>query len=115
MMKRQLLLACIILTLSTPLIFSGTTGKIAGTITDADNGEPLPGVNIVLEGTTMGAVTNLDGYFVILNVPPGSYSIKASYIGYTAQRATEVVVKIDLTTELNFKMKQEAIARKSSS
>jgi CarboxypepD_reg-like domain len=109
-MKKTLFLTLVALILSTPLIFAGTTGKITGTITDADNGEPLPGVNVVLEGTTMGAVTNLDGYYVILNVPPGGYTLKASYIGYTAERVTNVIVKIDLTTTQDFKLKQEAVA-----
>lgn len=110
-MKNALLLTLVSLVLFVPLVgFAGTTGKIAGTITDADNREPLPGVNVVLEGTTMGAVTDVNGYYVILNVPPGSYSVKASYIGYTAYRVTNVVVKIDLTTTQDFKMKPEAVA-----
>lgn len=50
--------------------FAGTSGKIAGHIRDADSKEPLPGVNVVIEGTMMGAATDLEGYYVILNVPP---------------------------------------------
>ncbi|MDZ7288565.1 MAG: carboxypeptidase-like regulatory domain-containing protein [candidate division KSB1 bacterium] len=109
-MKRLLLLAFIALVLLPQLILAGTTGKIAGTVTDADNGEPLPGVNVILEGTTIGAATNIDGYYVILNVPPGTYTLRASYIGYANYRVTEVVVKIDLTTTIDFKMKPEVLA-----
>lgn len=92
-----------------PMLNAGTTGKITGMVTDADNGEPLPGVNVLLEGTTIGAATNLQGYFVILNVPPGVYNLRASSIGYTSQRFTNVVVKIDLTTEVKIQMKTEVL------
>ncbi len=59
------------LILLTAVAFSGTTGKIAGTVKDAKTGEPLPSANVVIEGTTLGAATNPDGYFAILNIPPG--------------------------------------------
>jgi len=109
-MKKLPLLALVVFVLSAPFMFAGTTGKIAGTIIDTDNGEPLPGVNVVLEGTTLGAVTDINGYYAILNVPPGAYSVKATYIGYTAYRFTEVTVKIDLTTTVDFKLKPQVLA-----
>ncbi len=109
-MKKSFLSVSLCLIAAAQFVFAGTTGKVVGTVTDADNGEPLPGVNVILEGTNMGAVTNADGYYVILNVPPGTYTIKASYIGYTTYRTTEVVVKIDLTTTVDFKMKPEILA-----
>jgi len=111
LMKNVLLLTLIALVLFAPFVsFTGTTGKIAGTITDADNREPLPGVNVVVEGTTLGAVTDVNGYYVILNVPPGMYTLRASYIGYATQRITSVSVKIDLTTTIEAKMKAELVA-----
>ncbi|MCB0314181.1 MAG: carboxypeptidase-like regulatory domain-containing protein, partial [Calditrichaeota bacterium] len=61
---------------------AGTTGKIAGRISDAKTGESLIGVNLQLEGTALGSSTDVDGYFVILNVPPGLYNLNISYIGY---------------------------------
>ncbi len=109
-MRKLLLLACLAFLGTSSVIFAGVTGKIAGTISDGGSGEALPGVNIVLEGTTMGAATDLNGYYVILNVPPGVYTVKASFIGYTTQRVTSVTVKIDLTTEQNFQMKTEVLA-----
>jgi hypothetical protein len=50
--------------------FSGTTGKIAGTVKDKKTGEPLIGANIRLEGSALGAATNIDGSYFIINVPP---------------------------------------------
>ena len=51
------------------LLLAGTTGKITGSVRDADSGDPLPGANVVIEGTMMGAASDLEGYFVIINVP----------------------------------------------
>ncbi len=91
------------------LLFAGTTGKIAGTITDVETGETLPGVNVIIEGTSFGAVTNLEGYYVILNVPPGTYVLKAKMVGYAEQRIQDVKVNIDLTTPLNIKLKPQVL------
>lgn len=92
-----------------PHAFTGTTGKIAGTVVDAQTGEPLPGVNVVLVGTTLGAATNLDGYYVILNVPPGVYTLRSSFIGYTPHTVSNVRVNIDLTTTVDMKLKPEIL------
>ncbi|MFH1011500.1 MAG: carboxypeptidase-like regulatory domain-containing protein, partial [bacterium] len=55
-------------------LFAGTTGKIAGFVKDAASGEPLIGANILVEGTTLGASADVEGYFFIINVPPGTYT-----------------------------------------
>jgi hypothetical protein len=54
-------------------LFAGTTGKIAGRIVDQETGESLPGVNVVVKGTTLGSTTDLDGYYVILQVPQSAF------------------------------------------
>jgi len=88
-------------------IWAGTTGKIAGFVTDSENGEPLAGVNITIEETHLGAATDLDGHFIILNIRPGKYSVKASFIGYRTVEAKNTVVNIDLTTKINFLLESE--------
>jgi len=85
-------------------LFAGTTGKISGVVVDSETKEPLPGVNIVVEGTTLGAATDLNGQYNILNIPPGVYELKAMMIGYTSQITQNVLVKIDLTTKINFSL-----------
>lgn len=50
------------------LLYAGTTGKIAGVVKDKETGEPLPGANVIIVGTTYGASANLDGEYVILNL-----------------------------------------------
>ena len=64
------------------VLFAGTTGKIAGKITDADTQEALPGANVTIVGTNMGAATNVDGEYFILNIPPGNYSVRITMMGY---------------------------------
>lgn len=71
-------------------------GKL-GLVTDAETGEPLPGVNAVIEGTAIGATTDVEGYYVILKVPPGEYWVRASFIGY-ASVVAEGVVALTPTT-----------------
>jgi len=90
-------------------LFSGTTGKIAGVVTDAETGEPLPGVNVYLEGTTRGAATDLDGFYVIVNVEPGTYTMQVVNVGYASKTFTDVRVFIDQTTEINVQLGTEAI------
>jgi len=99
---------CLILLFTSTLV-SGTTGKISGTAKDAQTGELLVGVNIVVIGTTLGATTNIEGEFVILSVSPGEYSVRASSIGFGSVSQTNVRVQIDQTTDLKFFLKQEAI------
>ena len=104
-MKRPLLFFFITFIFFPALVFAGTKGKIAGTVTDAETGKPLPAANVIIEGTTMGAAADKDGYYVILNVPPGTYTLKASMMGYAKVTVTEVHVSVDRTTTVDFKMK----------
>ncbi len=69
------------------------SGKISGRVTDGRSGEGLPGVNIVIEGTTQGTATDLDGYYVILNVTPGTYALRATFIGFTPEVVQGVRVR----------------------
>ncbi|MCS7155946.1 MAG: TonB-dependent receptor [Bacteroidota bacterium] len=89
--------------------WAGTTGKIAGRVTDARTGEPLPGVNVVIVGTLQGAATDAEGYYTILNVKPGTYAVRASFVGYAPQTVENVRVQIDKTTIVNFALREEAV------
>ena len=99
------LVLIVIILLSVQLAFAQTTGKIAGKITDRDTGDPLPGTNVIIEGTTMGAATGLEGEFFIINVPPGLFTLRISMIGYEAVRYENVRVSVNRTTEVEVQMK----------
>ncbi len=90
-------------------IFAGTTGKIVGLISDIRTGEPLPGVNVYIQGSAVGAATDADGFFTILNVLPGKYTINASYVGYATYILKNVEVRIDQTTRVQIKLKEAAL------
>jgi outer membrane receptor for ferrienterochelin and colicin len=108
-MKKNLLLFLIIITCSLSYTFAGTTGKITGKVTDAKTKEALPFVNVIVEGTNLGAATDIDGNYVILNVPPGKYNIRAQYIGYQPVLVENIVVNIDLTTTVDFELSESAV------
>lgn len=68
------------------------TGVICGTVTDAKFKEPLIGATVSIEGTTIGAITDIDGNFRIEKVQPGKYTLVASYVSYKTQTIKDVVV-----------------------
>ncbi|NCQ18442.1 MAG: TonB-dependent receptor [Ignavibacteria bacterium CG_4_8_14_3_um_filter_37_9] len=90
-------------------LLQAQTGKISGVVKDAATGEPLISASVMIQGTNAGAATNLDGYYSILNVPPGIYTIKASMIGYTSSILRNIRVNINQTFELNISLKEESI------
>jgi len=88
--------------------FSQTAGKLRGVVTSSD-GQPLAGANVIVDGTTKGAATDGEGKYTILNVEAGTYSVTASYIGYTSNTLSNVEVKVGLTTPLDFAMQTSAV------
>ncbi len=91
------------------LVLAQKTYTLQGRITDAENGEPLPGVNVMLKGTYYGASTDPDGYYKIPNVKEGTYNLEISLIGYKViqQTALEVNDKAKLTND--YKLQSSAL------
>jgi len=85
------------------------TGSIRGIAKDKATGESLPGVTIILEGTTIGASADAEGGFLIQNVNPGVYTVKASYISYNSTTTENVVVESGKTATVNFLLSQGAV------
>lgn len=112
MLRFKLILLIIPLLVSNIYGMLGTTGKISGRVIDGSTGEPLPFVNIILEGTTLGAASDIDGYYNIINIPPGVYSIKASAIGYNSTTVQNIKVSIDLTTNVDIQITETSIQLK---
>ncbi len=95
------------------IVYAGTTGKIAGQVLDSETGDPLPGVNVFLEGTILGAATDIDGFYYIINIPPGQYTVKLSFVGYVEYTVTNVDVAIDLTTKIDVALRSEILSTES--
>jgi hypothetical protein len=102
------ILYCLLLVVAflviSPNVKAAITGKIAGVVVDARTGKPLPGANILIEGTDRGAACDADGYYYIIRLDPGTYSVQARMMGYTSVTKTEVVVIPEHTTPLNFEL-----------
>ncbi len=93
-----------------PGMMFAQNGKLAGTVTDAETGEPLPGANIILVNTSMGAAANDEGQYTILNISPGVYNVRASFIGYATVTIQNLRINAELTTRQNFELQATGIA-----
>jgi Carboxypeptidase regulatory-like domain/TonB-dependent Receptor Plug Domain len=104
---------CSVLTLAigvvtTPLAAQAVTGKIEGTVTD-QAGAPVANAQVFVVGTSFGAVTNDRGYYFINNVPVGTYTIRAQFIGYAPAEVREVRVPGGQTVTTDVKMQSSAV------
>jgi len=88
---------------------SGARGIISGTVRDKGTNDPLPGANVIVDGTTIGAASDLQGNFVIRAVPAGTYRVRASIIGYLPAVLSGVKVVAGDTVRLDFTLAQTAI------
>jgi len=101
-------------------LHAGNTGKLAGTIYDVNTKDPLVGANILIEARweesreipltiPTGASTDLDGSYFIINLRPGEYTVRASYIGYRDEITTHVRVDVDKTTRLDYQLSEQLL------
>ncbi len=108
-LKKVIAPMLLLILLSVSPLWSGTTGKIAGVISDKDNGEPVIGATVIVMGTSLGAATDLDGHYTILYVPPGSYTLQISSVGYRKVTVKDVRVNIDQTARYDIPLEPQAI------
>jgi outer membrane receptor protein involved in Fe transport len=107
---KRFVLSILLLCAGSDYIVAGTTGKLTGRILDKARNEPIVGVNVLILGTSLGASTDIDGYFTIINIPPGPYVLQASGIGYQTVKVTEVEVSTDKTTTVNVTMVETTVS-----
>lgn len=88
---------------------AGTVGTLAGTVVDEETKEPLSGVNILILGTHLGAVSGLEGHFIINNIPAGVYRVKASLMGYSPHVIENVAIIMDLRTTLDIDLRRAVL------
>jgi len=115
MVNKRLKFTVVCLWLSLMLLFvqiatAGITGKIVGRVVDKGTGKPLMGANVFIVHTSMGAASDKDGQYLIQRVPPGSYVLRATFIGYKTQ---EVQIKIEPGKELrhDFQLEYEGVVK----
>ena len=106
-MKKLVTILNVVLTIfifASPLFAQTGVGKISGKVIDADTKEPLIGANIIILNTNLGAATDVEGNYFILNITPGTYQIKVSYVGYAPKTIQDVRVVANITYELNVQL-----------
>ncbi|MEW6062084.1 MAG: TonB-dependent receptor, partial [Bacteroidota bacterium] len=106
---QRLFNSAVLMLLVSCYLIAGTTGKISGRVTDAKSGEPLVGANVVITGTTLGGIADLDGYYTILNIPPGNYEIQFRFIGYRTYVVRNIQITSDNTTKLDAVMQEDVV------
>lgn len=109
MQRRVFLLGMLVLLVMANLAFSQNTGKIDGRVTDRITGDPLPGVNVIIQETQMGAASDAEGYFYIINITPGEYTLTARMMGYKNMTIEKVRVIVGQTSKANFRMEETVL------
>lgn len=84
------------------------TGTISGVITDAKTSETIIGANVVIQGTSVGAATDIEGKFTINNVKPGTYSLSVSFITYKTHTVPDVVVEAGKISTISLQLQEDA-------
>jgi len=101
----QIVLSCLALMVLSGTVFCGSAlgqdGTIAGTVIDSTTGGPLPGVNVIVDETQKGTTTDSEGNYRLTGVEAGTYTLRASFVGYT-EGTREVVVEAGETTTIDF-------------
>ncbi len=90
-------------------VFAASVGRIKGTVTDKKSGDPIFGTSVQIKGTSMGAKTDMDGHYLILSVPPGTYSLVFTSVGFQSIEMTDVDVRTDHTAERNIQLKESVL------
>ena len=98
-MKKKIYSLLILLLLSLSFV-KAQTGTLAGTIIDGEFVEPMAFANILVKGTTIGTTSDFDGKYQ-LELEPGTYTIVFSFVGYTTQEISDVVIKTNAVTPLD--------------
>ncbi len=108
-MHRRIFYFLLLLALCPVLLTAGTKGRIKGKVVDLQTGEALIGANVIVLGTTTGAATDASGEYLLQNLDPGVYTVRASYLGFQTITITNVRVNADLTTIVDFELPNEDI------
>ena len=106
---KHILFSILLFCFAAQIAIAGTTGKLVGKVTSKVNGEPLIGANVILEGTGIGTATDIEGLYFILQIPPGSYDVRFTMIGYQDVIMRDVRIRVDLTTTIDTELNEGVI------
>lgn len=106
---KHILFSILLFCFAAQIAIAGTTGKLVGKVTSKVNGEPLIGANVILEGTGIGTATDIEGRYLILQIPPGSYDVRFTMIGYQDVIMRDVRIRVDLTTTIDTELNEGVI------
>ncbi len=106
-----LLFGTVVILILGSISWAGASTEIEGYITDGKTGDPLPGANVFIVGTSLGAASDINGKYRIQQVPPGSYTLRVTYIGYNT-RDVAVQVSTEEKIKKDFKLDYVAVKGK---
>ena len=101
----QTIILALFVFLSSNLI--AQNGKITGQVIDKNTGETIIGGVVRIDGIQLATVTDIEGRFLIADIPTGFYSITVNFIGYRPQQITHVEVTNNVSTQLNFLLSED--------
>lgn len=91
-----------------PLLVAAQTGEIRGTVKNKNTNEGIPFANVVIQNTTIGTTTDIDGKYSIGNLKPGFYNIQVSYLGFKTNTVFEIQVLGSRPAIVNVEMEEDA-------
>ncbi len=100
MLRKWGTLLVILLSMPT-FLFAQGSGKLTGRVLDGSTGDGLPGANVIIQGTSLGATTDLDGNYVIIGIPVGNIDLQASFVGYASETVTGIEINAGYTREIS--------------
>ena len=84
-------------------------GNISGTVLEETTQQPLPGVNIIIEGTALGVASDLNGYFEVIDIPAGIYNVRFSSIGYKPLIKLNIRINSNRPAHIKAELVQQAV------
>ena len=106
-MKTRISLVILVALLFSINVSADGLGAVKGTVTDADTGDPVKGVKVEVVGTQKSATTDADGKYLMSNIKPGKYDVKASHWDYQEEVNKNVNIKADKVVTCDFVLKSE--------
>jgi TonB-dependent receptor len=109
-LKTKKVILSFLILLSVPIAAFAQTGSIEGIVTDKKSNDVLPGVTIIIDGTTIGTTADFSGHFIIPNLKQGKYKLKASYISYNPTVIEDVNVIAGKTLNLSLTLTENTVS-----